>query len=89
MVTVPGQCCPSLSCNIAGHGNFHPQAQLVPTPAPTAGPNGQLPTTHNPLFVAGGSRPVIGGGKYPGGGFPVNSSQINGINGERFEIPAV
>lgn len=47
-VNVPGQCCPSLTCDIPGYGTYNPVPQLVPTPRPSAPPGG---TTSNPLII--------------------------------------
>ncbi|XP_052816208.1 uncharacterized protein LOC128242861 isoform X2 [Mya arenaria] len=53
-VNVPGQCCPSVSCDIPGYGTYNPTPQLVPTPRP-AGP------TSNPLYIGSQTNPPTNG----------------------------
>lgn len=82
---IPGQCCPSLMCNIPNVGTYYPVTQLTPNPKPTPGPNGVYPTVAidpNPqLVVVGGRLTGIGDSGLPGGGTLVsqNFGAITGI----------
>ncbi|XP_060567789.1 mucin-2-like isoform X2 [Ruditapes philippinarum] len=64
-VTVPGQCCPTLTCDIPGYGTYNPVPQLVPTPRPSNSPSGSTP---DPQIIVMPQNPVSGG-HYPGGGY--------------------
>ncbi|XP_046570033.1 uncharacterized protein LOC124278355 [Haliotis rubra] len=71
-VTVPGQCCRSLTCSVPGINTpYNPTPQINPTPVPTLAP-GQTPApTTNPQIIVG---PGVGsqfGGSLPGGGATV------------------
>ncbi|KAL5022346.1 hypothetical protein ScPMuIL_001501 [Solemya velum] len=72
LTTIPGQCCPSLSCNIPGYGQYNPIPQLLPTMAPTAGPG--VSVTPSTSGIVGGSvivGPVSGSGTgFTGSGLP-------------------
>ncbi|XP_041376891.1 uncharacterized protein LOC121389362 [Gigantopelta aegis] len=84
---VPGQCCPSMSCNIPDVGNYHPVPQINPHPVPTLAP-GQIPTpgpTPDPQVIVGAGPGTNFGGANPGGGAPVptiasTGGFVSGIN---------
>jgi hypothetical protein len=48
LVNVPGQCCPTVSCNIPNHGTYNPVPELtgqnLPTPGPTQPSHGHRTT---------------------------------------------
>lgn len=80
MVNVPGQCCPSMQCNIPDAGTYNPIPQLYPKLIPTPGPTS---TPQNPqLVLPGGYGPFVGGTHPPGGGYVVaNPNTIGSISG--------
>jgi hypothetical protein len=63
-VSVPGQCCKSITCDIPGYGTYQPTPQLVPTPLP---PGATFPPTASHIIVPPPTQTVSG--KYPGGGY--------------------
>ncbi|XP_041376878.1 uncharacterized protein LOC121389349 [Gigantopelta aegis] len=77
-IDVAGQCCPSLSCNIPGVGNYNPVPMIVPTPVPTPMP-GQSPNMvptpgaiQAPQIIVGpGQGGMVGGSGLSGHGAPV------------------
>ncbi|KAK7115067.1 hypothetical protein V1264_001009 [Littorina saxatilis] len=78
MMNVPGQCCPSLHCNIPDAGTYNPRPQLYPKLLPTQAPN--APQKNPQLLIPGGLGPVVGGTHLPGGGYVVtNPNTIGGI----------
>ncbi|XP_060063144.1 kielin/chordin-like protein [Ylistrum balloti] len=88
-VTVPGQCCPSLSCDVPGFGNYNPVPQLVPVVAPTPQPgvsptprpSGLPPVIHVVPSTSLGN--TTGGfAPLPGGGYPINNNQISGVTSQ-------
>ena len=78
-VTIPGQCCPSVTCDVPGfNGTYTPTPQLVPHPAPTLAPGATpKPGTIHVVPVQGPN--VTGGSSLPGGGYPVNPQQTGAI----------
>lgn len=59
-VSVPGDCCPTLSCNSPDYGKYTPNSQLIPTPAPSVTP--APGATPNPqIIIAPGSGLTTGG----------------------------
>lgn len=85
--SVPGQCCPVVSCDVPGLGSITPYPQLVPTPAPTK--VGMIPTpapdvlSHLSIIVPNPKTNLTGG--LPGGGYPVKPDQISGVT-SKFHI---
>ncbi|KAJ8302983.1 hypothetical protein KUTeg_019379 [Tegillarca granosa] len=59
-VNVPGDCCPSLSCNSPDFGKYTPLSQLIPTPAPSVTP-GPGATPNPQIIIAPGSGLTTGG----------------------------
>lgn len=81
LVDVPGQCCPSMHCNIPDIGAYTPIPQTEPRPVPTMIP-GAVPS-QNPQMVLSGLLPMTGASNLPGNGYILsNPSAIGGISGE-------
>ncbi|XP_052233684.1 uncharacterized protein LOC127846468 isoform X4 [Dreissena polymorpha] len=55
MVKIPGQCCPSMTCDIPGYGTYNPVPQLVPTPRPPG-------ATSDPYLNSATNPPITGTG---------------------------
>ena len=87
-LNIPGQCCPSVQCDVPGHGAYNPVPELtagsMPTPGPTQNPHGHnqhtTPITQLIVPVQG---PITGGNQLPGGGAPVPvGTNIGSLSGK-------
>ncbi|KAJ8302722.1 LOW QUALITY PROTEIN: hypothetical protein KUTeg_019118 [Tegillarca granosa] len=82
-VQIPGQCCPTVSCDIPGFGAYNPIPQLNPTPAPpkSIAPTKPGATPPSQQIISVGYGPNITGGssQFPGGGFPIQPSQFSAV----------
>ena len=81
--TIPGRCCPSLTCDVPSVGTYNPIPQLEPSAKPTAGPDGVYPTpepTVDPQLILGVGVGFTGTG-LPGGGAVVPTGYINNLGG--------
>ncbi|XP_067652673.1 mucin-2-like [Haliotis asinina] len=85
MQDIPGQCCPSLTCDVPGKDMYIPVPQLVPTPGPTPDSLGNTPTPQTgtqQLLVGPNGNTMFGGSNLPGAGATVPPGQtISGLRG--------
>ena len=89
-INIPGQCCPSIQCDVPGHGAYNPVPELtagsLPTPGPTQSPNSHQSTTINQIIVPN-QGPITGGTQLPGGGAPVpTGTNIGSLSGKEFPL---
>ena len=85
VVTIPGQCCKKLTCDIGGlDQSYKPPSQVVINPRPTDA-FGQYITPQSGGSVTNQFIPYVTttpAASFPGQGFPILSSQFSSVRGK-------
>ncbi|XP_035824757.1 uncharacterized protein LOC101847325 [Aplysia californica] len=82
-VTIPGQCCEAVSCNLPGKGYYSPVPELTPDLIPTPGPVPTPGQTTPMTYVVGIPPGSTTGTSLPGNGSPVPSgTDVTGLRAD-------
>lgn len=80
IVNVPGQCCPSITCEIPGKGTYNPVPELTPS---ILSPQGPAPSSSPQILVIVDNTQISGARPQGGGATLPPNIDVGGITGKK------